>query len=152
VIFGPDDSFFNRFGRLLRLTPWVFPLACAEARFQPVYVGDVADAYVHALGRHATFGQQYELCGPRDYALKELVEYTAQVMQLHRYVVPLSLRQSHWQARLLEHLPGKPFSRDNFHTMQQNNICNGPWPAIFPWAPTAVEDIVPSYLYKERGA
>jgi NADH dehydrogenase len=152
VIFGPGDSFFNRFGALLRRTPGVFPLACAQARFQPVYVGDVAAAYVHALERHATFGQAYELCGPHVYTLQALVEYTAQVLHLHRYVIPLSPRISYWQARLLEHVPGKPFSLDNFHSLQRDNVCTGPWPAIFPWAPATVEGVVPGYLRRELGA
>ena len=149
IMFGPGDSFFIRFGRLLRITPLVFPLACPTARFQPVYVGDVAEAFAQALHRHATFGGRYELCGPRVYTLRELVEYTARVLHLHRYVMPLGPRASLWQARLLEHVPGKPFSLDNFNSLQQDNICQGDGPADFPWHPAAVEEIVPGYLRAE---
>jgi NADH dehydrogenase len=149
VIYGPGDSFFNRFGRLLRRTPLVFPLACAGARFQPVYVGDVVEAYAQALTRHATFGAQYELCGPRAYTLQQLVEYTARVLHLHRYVMPLGPTASRWQARLLEYAPGKPFSRDNFDSMARDNVCSAAWPAPFRWTPAALEEIVPGYLARE---
>jgi len=147
VIYGPGDSFFLRFGRLLRRTPLLFPLACPTARFQPVFVGDVADAFIHALGRHATFGRSYALCGPRVYTLQQLVEYTAQLLRLRRMIVPLGPRLSHWQAQLLERVPGKPFSLDNLRSMERDNLCDGPWP--FPWQPAAVEERVPAYLLRE---
>ncbi|MEW7982549.1 MAG: complex I NDUFA9 subunit family protein [Candidatus Sedimenticola endophacoides] len=76
VIFGEEDSFFNRFAALLRL-PGPFPLACPEARFAPVFVGDVARAFVAALDDPATWGRHYELCGPRAFTLRQLLEYTA---------------------------------------------------------------------------
>ena len=76
VIFGPGDSFFNRFAALLKLSPLFFPLACPGSRFAPVYVGDVAEAFCKALVDDATSGQRLELCGPDNYTLKELVVYT----------------------------------------------------------------------------
>jgi uncharacterized protein YbjT (DUF2867 family) len=148
VIFGPGDSFFNRFGKLLKLAP-VFPLAGAEARFQPVYVGDVVEAYARAMDNPATFGQRYELCGPHVYTLRELVEYTARVLELKRVIIPLSDRLARVQANVLEYFPGKPFSRDNYLSLKRDNICSGDFPGIFEIEPTSVESMVPSYLGKK---
>ena len=89
VIFGPGDSFFNRFASLLRLMPGVMPLACGNTRFAPVYVGDVAEAFVRSLNNPATYGKNYNLCGPHVYTLKQLVEYTAQQLGIKRRVLGL---------------------------------------------------------------
>ncbi|MEO5573939.1 MAG: complex I NDUFA9 subunit family protein, partial [Gammaproteobacteria bacterium] len=144
VIFGPGDSFFNRFGTLLRFSPLMFPLACPQARFAPVYVGDVASAFVQSLFESASFGQRYELCGPRIYTLKQLVEYTGQVIQVRRAVIGLGDALSRLQARILGWLPGKPFSLDNYHSLQTDSVCRGEFPALFNITPTALEAIVPS--------
>ncbi len=145
VIFGADDSFFNRFGQLLATMPLVFPLACAESRFAPVYVGDVADAFVDALHNKQTWGQRIDLCGPRSYTLKQLVEYTAHTMGLKRWVVPLPDLLSRLQAQLLEFAPGKPFSVDNYHSLSVDSICESGYSM-----PTSVESVVPYYLGKNR--
>ncbi|QKT03162.1 complex I NDUFA9 subunit family protein [Ectothiorhodospiraceae bacterium 2226] len=151
VIFGEGDSFFNRFAGLLKLTPFVFPLACPNARFAPVYVGDVAHAYRVAVYHKETPGQTYELCGPRAYTLRELVEYTAQLAGRHRYVLALGDGASRLQARIAQRLPGKPFSMDNYHSMQRDNVCDGPFPAVFGIAhPTTIEARVPLYLAHRR--
>jgi NADH dehydrogenase len=149
VIFGPGDSFFNRFARILRLTPYVMPLACAGARFQPVYVGDVAEAMASSIWRHATFGERYALCGPRVYTLQQLIDYTAHLQGLHRYVMPLGNRMSALQARLLEFAPGKPLSRDNYLSMTRDSICTHPFPSFFDIEPASVEEIVPQYISRD---
>lgn len=146
VVFGPGDSFFNRFAKLLKISPGVFPLACPEARFAPVYVGDVAQAYTQALNQTATFGQRYDLCGPQVYTLKQLVEYTARVTGRKRRVIGLSDALSRLQARVLEWLPGKPFSFDNYQSLQIDSVCQGEFPAVFGITPTPIEAVVPSYL------
>lgn len=140
VIFGPDDGFFNRFAGLLKLSP-VLPLACPGARFAPVFVGDVADAFIAALNDASTFGQRYDLCGPHEYTLKALVEYTARVLGIKRLVIGLPERLSRLQAAMLEHVPGKPMSVDNYRSLTQDSVCrNG------ERCPTALESVVPSYL------
>ncbi len=146
VIFGPGDAFFNRFAGLLALTPLAFPLACANARFAPVYVGDVAHAFAHALHDHTTIGQRYDLCGPKQYTLKTLVEYAGEVSGHRRAILPLGGFASRLQARLLGLLPGKPFSMDNYLSMQRDNLCSGPFPALFGITPSSIESIVPTYL------
>jgi NADH dehydrogenase len=146
VIFGPGDSFTNRFARLLKLTPFVFPLACPEARLQPVYVEDVVQAFVAALENHKTFGNRYELCGPKAYTLRELVTYLAGVLGLRRHVLGLNDRLSKLQASVLEFVPGKPFSLDNYHSLQLDSVCPKGFPEVFGLTPIALEQVVPSYL------
>jgi NADH dehydrogenase len=146
VIFGPGDSFFNRFATLLRLTPLVFPLACAESRFAPVYVGDVADAMLHALRTSATIGKHCDLCGPETYTLAELVAYTARQLGLRRHIWKLSNSLSWLQARALEFVPGKPFSRDNYWSLQKDSVCSQNTLIEFGIRPTSIEAIVPGYL------
>ena len=151
VIFGPDDDFFNRFAGLLRFAPLVFPLACPNARFAPVYVGDVVEAMALSLTDPATYGRRYDLCGPKVYTLAELVAYTAQCLKLRRYVLPLNARLSLLQAQVLEHVPGKPLSLDNYRSLQIDSVCGGENGLLsLGITPTAVESVVPGYL-AERG-
>jgi len=124
VIFGPGDSFFNRFAGLLKSAPGVFPLACPHSRFQPVYVGDVAEAFVRALNDRTAWDRHYDLCGPEVYTLHELVEYTAGVIGKKVRVVGLGDFLSRVQGRVLQHAPGKPFSYDNYLSLQTDSVCH----------------------------
>lgn len=146
VIFGPGDSFFNRFAKLLRLTPWIFPLACPESRFAPIYVDDVASAFVHALDNPATIGQRYDLCGPQIFTLRELVAYASRQIGKRHWILGLSDGLSKLQARLLEFVPGKPMSLDNYHSLQTDSICSGPIAEELGVVPTAIDSVVPQYL------
>ncbi len=147
VVFGPGDGFLNLFAGFLKISPWIFPLACAGARFAPVYVGDVARAFVSAMeDDKGTAGERYELCGPRSYTLRELVEYTARVLGLKRRVVPLPDTLSRLQAQLLELVPGAPFTMDNYRSMQVDSVCTDNGLARLGITPTALEAIAPGYL------
>ena len=146
VIFGPGDSFLNRFAGLLRLTPGVFPLACPTARFQPVYVEDVARAFVAALDTHKTFGKRYDLCGPKVYTLRAIVEYVAQLIGKRVRVIGLNDTLSYLQAALLEFVPGKPFSLDNYRSLKVDSVCAQGFPAVFGITPASLEQIAPDYL------
>ncbi len=146
VMFGAGDSLFSRFAGLLRMAPYFFPLACAGTRFAPVYVGDVAEAFARALADPRTYGQRYDLCGPEAYTLGELVAYTAEVLHLRRRIIALGERASHLQARLLERVPGKPFSLDNYRSLQVDSVCEGAFPAVFGIRPATVAAVVPQYL------
>ncbi|MEK7816581.1 MAG: complex I NDUFA9 subunit family protein [Pseudomonadota bacterium] len=151
VIFGPRDSFINRFAGLLRLAPGVFPLACPDAKFQPVYVEDVVSAYVHALHDTKTHGQRYDLCGPKVYTLREIVSYIASVMGKHVYIVGLNRTLSQLQAAFMEFAPGKPFSLDNFRSLQVDSVCaSRAFPEVFDIAPTPIGKVVPSYLQQKQ--
>jgi NADH dehydrogenase len=149
VIFGPGDGFLNRFAGLLRLTPGVFPLACPGARFQPVYVEDVAHAFADALDNHKTFGQRYDLCGPRVYTLRELVEYVAKLLDKRVCIVGLPDGLSYLQAAMLEFAPGKPFSLDNYRSLQVDSVCDKGFPGVFGITPASLEEIAPAYLAPE---
>ena len=146
VIFGHDDQFLNRFARLLALSPLVFPLACAQARFAPVYVEDVAEAMVRALQNPHTVGQCYELCGPRSYTLRELVAYTAQLGGRRKLIIGLGGALSWLQGLLMEYLPGQPFSRDNYLSTKVDSTCGAPFPALFGIQPRSLESVAPGYL------
>jgi len=145
VIFGPGDSFLSLFAALVRVFP-VLPLACADARFQPVFVEDVARAIAMSIGTTGTHGATYELCGPRVYTLGELVAFVAQTLGLHRTVVPLPATLGMLQAFILEHLPGRLMTRDNVRSMQVDNVCGCAWPEIFEQVPTPLEAVAPLYL------
>ncbi|QBQ54044.1 complex I NDUFA9 subunit family protein [Nitrosococcus wardiae] len=146
IIFGPGDNFFNRFGALLKLSPFVFPLACPDARLTPVYVGEVAQAFVRTLPDKDSFGQSYELCGPKIYTLKQVVEYTAKVLGLRRRIIGLSDKLSRLQADIFEYLPGKPFSKDNYDSLQAPSICHQNGLSELGIEPTTIDAVVPTYL------
>ena len=148
VIFGPGDGFLNRFAGLLRLAPGVFPLACPDAKFQPVYVEDVVRAFMESLDNHKTFGQRYDLCGPRVYTLREIVEYTGQLIGKKVYVVGLPDALSYLQAAVLEFAPGKPFSLDNYRSLQVDSVCEKGFPEVFGITPTSLEAIAPTYVIR----
>jgi NADH dehydrogenase len=145
VIFGREDSFLNLFARLSRVLP-IVALAAPTTRFQPVYVGDVAHCFVQSLDDDLTQLARYDLCGPKVYTLEELVRYVGDVTGAVRPVVRLGPALSKLQATVLEFLPGKLMSRDNLLSMQKDNVCDCPFPAVFHIAPTALEAVAPQYL------
>lgn len=149
VIFGPGDSFTNRFAGLLRDIPFFFPLACPDSQLQPIYVGDVTKCFVNAVKNKATFGQRYDLCGPIVYTLYEIVDYIARTIGVKRKIIKLSDRQSKLQASVLQWFPGKPFTPDNFQSLQVASVCAKPLPDIFDTQPRAMEEIVPKYLNQQ---
>lgn len=122
VIFGPDDSLFNRFADLLAISPFM-PLACPNALFAPVYVTDVAAAFEAALENEATFGERLELCGPDALTLRELVQYVAKLLGKNRLIMPLSDKMSTLMAEVMQFAPGKPLTPDNVRSMKVDSIC-----------------------------
>lgn len=145
VIFGREDKFLNLFAKLLKYFPVLF-LASAQARFQPVFVEDVARAMVLSLDRLETFGNSYNLCGPKVYTLRELVDYVAQVTEHRRPIIGLGDTLSYLQAWAMEFLPVKLMTRDNYYSMKVDSVCDCDFPEIFGFKPTALEAVVPLYL------
>jgi NADH dehydrogenase len=146
LIFGVGDHFFNRFVTLLRFSPPLFPVACPNSRFAPVWVGDVSEAFVRCLFDESTAGKHYDLCGPNVYTLRELVSYTAKSVGLRRFILPLSSGLSRFQAHILGHLPGRPFTLDNYLSLQTDSVCEVNAFKELGIKPQAIESIVPRYL------
>ncbi|HUO43493.1 MAG TPA: complex I NDUFA9 subunit family protein [Burkholderiales bacterium] len=143
VIFGRGDRFLNLFARMLRFMP-VVALGSPNARFQPVWVEDVAQAFVHALFEPHSYGRSYDLCGPKVYTLRELVALAGAWSGHRRPIIGLNDTLSYLQASLLELLPVKLLTRDNIRSMQVPSICNCEFP--FGIAPAALEAVAPLYL------
>lgn len=125
TIFGPDDSFLNRFAGLLKISPFL-PLARPDARFAPVYVKDVVEAMSRTLDEPECFGQTYQLCGAEVWTLKALVEWVAEQRGLKRAVIGLPDALGRIQGRVFDLVPGKPFSSDNFKSLLNDSVCDQP--------------------------
>jgi NADH dehydrogenase len=146
VIFGPRDSLTNRFAALLRLSGGFLPLARSQARFAPVYVGDVADAFMRALDDRGSFGEAYEICGPEVLTLEKIVRMTAAVAQLPCRIMRLPDALGRFQAALLGLLPGKPFSLDNFRSLTVDSVCTQDGLARLGISPHHMMAVLPFYL------
>jgi len=143
VIFGPEDGFLNLFARLAGLFP-VLPLAMPEARFQPVYVGDVVRAMLAALDDREAAGKRYDLCGPQECTLRELVEYVCEVTGHRRLVVGLPASLAYLQAMVMELLPAPLLTRDNLASLTVPSVCDCAFP--FGIAPVSLESAAPAWL------
>jgi uncharacterized protein YbjT (DUF2867 family) len=123
VMFGPGDSFLNRFARLLAVVPGVFPLARPNARFQPVFVDDVVAALLCCLHGGASSRQTYQLGGPQIYTLREIVVLVAQVTNHRRWIVGLPDFAARLQGLVMDFVPGRPFSSDNYRSLKIDSVC-----------------------------
>ena len=144
VIFGRDDSFLNLFAKLAGVFP-VLPLGGAGARFQPVYVEDVAEVVWHCLTDASASAQTFELAGPSVYTLRQLVEYVSALVGHPRPVIALPEGLAMLQARLMELAPQPLMSRDNVRSMRADNVASGD-ALPFGMTPTAIESVVPAWL------
>ncbi len=153
VIFGEHDSFLNLFAQLQAVFP-VMPLAGADARFQPVWVQDVAAAIVTCLDDDSTIGKTYELAGPEVLTLKQLVQAAGRYAGHVRPVIGLPDALGNLQALAMEMMPGAPLmSRDNLASMRVPNVASGKLPGLAQLGITAatLAAIAPDYLSPGRG-
>jgi uncharacterized protein YbjT (DUF2867 family) len=159
IIFGPEDNFFNQFAGLARMLPALPLIGGGQTKFQPVFVGDVAEAVTLALEGKAKTGAAYELGGPKVWSFKEILEYILKETQRSRPLVPLPFGIAELQGRLLELLPMKPLlTRDQVLMLKTDNVVSDQAKSAgltlegLGIAPESVESIVPSYLYRFRKA
>jgi len=148
VVFGPGDAFINNFAGILKITPGVLPLACADAKFAPVYVGDVADAFMACLERRDVAGRTFELCGPDVMTLGDIVRMTASFLGLKRFVLPLPRSVARVQAAVMDYVPGKPFSTDNFLSATLDSTCTSDGLAALGLTRSSMRSVLPRYLSK----
>ena len=149
IVFGPEDAFFNKFAGMTRISP-ILPVF--ETKFQPVYVGDVADAFLRILADPSTGGKTYELGGPRVVSFRECMELMLHEIARHRLLLPLPLGLAEVQGWFLEKLPTPPLTRDQVKLLSRDNV-------VSPGAltlndlgiePTDLEAVLPTYLDRFR--
>jgi len=145
VIFGQGDGLFTRFGALLRDAP-VLPLACPDAKFAPVYVGDVVEAIARSLHDRAAIGEVYELYGPEVFSLREIVAMSARQLGLRRLVIPLPSLLGRLQGFACDFVPGKPFSSDNWRSLQTDSVGGIDGLHRLGVRPTRVGEVLPDIL------
>jgi NADH dehydrogenase len=152
IVFGPEDGFFNRFAMIARLSPVLPLIGGGGTRFQPVYVGDVADAVVKCVEDPACRGETYELGGPVVYTFKELMELMLREIRRRRLLVPLPFELANMQAALLELLPVPPLTRDQVKMLRRDNVVSegARTLADLGITPCAAELIISTYLDRYR--
>jgi NADH dehydrogenase len=157
IVFGPEDRFFNKFGQMAALFPALPLIGGGETRFQPVFVGDVAQVVAKAVASPAAEGLTYELGGPATYSFKELLEMILRETGRDRVLAPLPWfvggligKLGDIQAGVLPLAP--PLTSDQVELLKTDNVVSGTLPGLAEAgvAPTAVEAVVPSYLYRYR--
>jgi NADH dehydrogenase len=152
VVFGAEDQFFNRFATMATISPVLPLVGGGHTRFQPVYVGDVADAVVKCLDDPTTAGRTYELGGPKVYTFRELIELVLGEIRRKRSLVDLPFGLAAIQARLMSILPNPPLTPDQVELLKRDNVVSSGalTLAALGIAPTAVEGVLPSYLDRFR--
>jgi NADH dehydrogenase len=152
IVFGPEDQFFNRFAGMAMISPALPLIGGGHTRFQPVYVGDVADAIMAALDRPDAAGKLFELGGPSVYSFKELMALMLAEIGARRLLAPLPWGLAGLQARLLSILPNPPLTADQIELLKVDNVLSGAFPGLADLGvtPTAAEVILPTYLDRFR--
>jgi len=152
IVFGPEDQFFNRFAEMARFSPALPLIGGGGTRFQPVYVGDVADAVIAGLTAEGVEGRTYELGGPRVETFRELMERMLAVIGRKRALVTLPWGLARIQASVLERLPGSLLTRDQVVLLARDNVvAEGALTlADLGIAATPMEAVLPEYLARFR--
>ena len=123
VVFGKEDKFINQFAGILRWYVGYFPLACADSQLQPVYVGDLVARICAAIDDRGSHGKRYPICGPEVFTLRQILELIIATLRLPVRILPLGKGLSRLQALVMQNLPGKLFTMDNYRSLQTPNVC-----------------------------
>jgi NADH dehydrogenase len=152
VLFGPDDDFFNKFAALARLLPALPLIGGGRTRFQPVFVGDVAQAIAKVLDDASTAGKTYEFGGPEILTFKQILEFVLKETHRKRLLIPVPFFIARIQGAVLQFLPGKLLTLDQARMLETDVSLSGTEPGLkeLGIVPTAAEAIVPSYLWRFR--
>ncbi len=146
VVYGAEDRLLNMFATMQRFLPLI-PLARADTKFQPVFVGDVAQAFVNAIDNPATYAKVYELAGPDVYTLADLVRLAGRLTGHPRPILRLPDFLGQMQAAVLETLPGPTLmSRDNFDSLRVDNVASAPFAPELGIVPARLEAVAPGFL------
>ena len=152
IVFGPEDDFFNRFAKMAQLLPALPLIGGGRTRFQPVYVGDVADAAMAALENPDAAGRTYELAGPKAYSFKELMEILLAQIGRRRLLLPIPMPLARLQATLLGLLPHPLLTLDQLRLLERDNVPSGQFAGLKELGidPEGLEAILPGYLDRFR--
>jgi uncharacterized protein YbjT (DUF2867 family) len=156
IMFGPEDDFFNRFAALARILPALPLVGGGTTRFQPVFVGDVAEAIARAVEGKAKAGTIYELGGPEVRTFKQLMEYVLATIERRRLLIPIPFALAKLQATFLQYLPKPPLTPDQVELLKTDNVVSaeaereGRTLQGLGIEPTAMEVVVPTYLWRFR--
>lgn len=156
IMFGPEDSFFNKFAAMARLLPALPLIGGGETLFQPVFVGDVAEAIARAVDGNAQPGTTYELGGPEVRSFKQLMEYMLATIERKRLLIPLPFAIAKLQAQLLQYAPKPLVTPDQVELLKQDNVVSDAATRErrtlkgLGIEATAMEIVVPSYLWRFR--
>tara|TARA_B100000902_G_C27289235_1_gene906230 strand:+ start:1134 stop:2069 length:936 start_codon:yes stop_codon:yes gene_type:complete len=140
IVFGYNDAFFNKFSTILKFS-LIFPLACHNSKFMPIYIGDFTDFIISTISNIKTYNTAIDATGPKEYTFREIIDTTLKILKIKRFVIPLNNTLSKIQAYIFQRLPGKIFTMDNFKSLQVDSISTDGFKGT-----TAIEDIVPKYL------
>ncbi len=158
IVFGPEDDFFNRFASLARISPFLPLIGGGTTKFQPVFVGDVAEAIAKAVEGEAEGGKIYELGGPEVMSFRELLELTLEQIGRKRLLLPLPWTVARVQAFFMEFMPKPMLTRDQVTMLETDNVVSekaiseGRTLEGLGISPTAMRTILPSYLWRYRKA
>jgi len=149
IIFGEGDSFFNKFKAMTRFAP-VLPVIAGKTRFQPVWVEDVARAFIESIDNRHLFGKVYELAGPKSYSFMELMQLLMCCLGRNRLLIPVPGFVAKIMAAFMQLLPTPPLTLDQLKLLQHDNVVNGEsFPESFG-TPTELEAVIPTYICNDQ--
>ena len=158
IVFGPEDSFFNRFAELARFSPFLPLIGGGETQFQPVFAGDVGEAVARLIDKGEADGRVYELGGPEILSFKALMQFTLETIGRKRLLLPLPWSIAKIQAAILGLLPNPLLTTDQVELLRYDNVVSElarreeRTPDGLGVSPQGIEGIVPGYLYRYRKA